>query len=106
MGLEDTLLQLRMTTKQLEKLAQKAQKEQISEKAKVKKALEQKNVEGAQIYAENSIRKKNEYLNYLRLASRVDAVQSKVKSAVAMQSGFDLLFTWNLGSASVLENYM
>ncbi|CAK9250843.1 unnamed protein product [Sphagnum jensenii] len=45
-----------------------------------------KNIEGAQIYAENSIRKKNEYLNYLRLASRIDAVYSKVKSAVAMQS--------------------
>lgn len=43
-------------------------------------------MEGAQIYAENSIRKKNEYLNYLRLASRIDAVSSKVKSAMAMQS--------------------
>jgi charged multivesicular body protein 1 len=85
MGLEDTLLQLRMTTKQLEKQAQKAQKAQEVEKAKVKKAIEMKNIEGAQIYAENSIRKKNEYLNYLRLASRVDAVSSKVKSAMAMQ---------------------
>jgi charged multivesicular body protein 1 len=52
----------------------------------VKKAIEAKNIEGAQIYAENSIRKKNEYINYLRLSSRVDAVASKVKSAVAMQS--------------------
>ena len=78
-------LQLRMTSKQLDKLAHKAQKEQEIEKAKVKKAIESKNIEGAQIYAENSIRKKNEYLNYLRLASRVDAVSSKVKSAVAMQ---------------------
>ena len=86
MGIEDTLFQLRMTTKQLEKLAQKAQKQQEVERAKVKKAIEAKNVEGAQIYAENSIRKKNEYLNYLRLASRVDAVSSKVKSAVAMQN--------------------
>lgn len=85
MGIEDTLIQLRMTSKQLEKLANKAQKEQETEKAKVKKAIEAKNIEGAQIYAENSIRKKNEYLNYLRLASRVDAVSSKVKSAVAMQ---------------------
>jgi ribosomal protein L21E len=32
-----------------------------AEKAKVKKAIEAKNIEGAQIYAENSIRKKNEY---------------------------------------------
>jgi len=86
MGMEDCLFQLRMSSKQLQKLAQKAQKEQETERAKVKKALEQKNVEGAQIYAENSIRKKSEYLNYLRLASRVDAVASKVKSAVAMQS--------------------
>lgn len=86
MGIEDTLFQLRMSAKQLEKLAQKAQKQQEAERAKVKKALEQKNVEGAQIYAENAIRKKNEYLNFLRLASRVDAVSSKVKSAVAMQS--------------------
>jgi charged multivesicular body protein 1 len=86
MGIEDTLLQLRMTTKQLEKLAQKAQKQQTDERAKVKKAIEAKNLEGAQIYAENAIRKKNEYLNYLRLSSRVDAVASKVKSAVAMQN--------------------
>lgn len=85
MGIEDTLIQLRMTTKQLERLSHKAQKQQEVEKAKVKKAIEEKNIEGAQIYAENSIRKKNEYLNYLRLASRVDAVSSKVKSAMAMQ---------------------
>lgn len=86
MGIEDSLFQLRFSAKQLEKQAQKAQKQQELERAKVKKALEQKNVEGAQIYAENAIRKKNEYLNFLRLASRVDAVASKVKSAVAMQA--------------------
>lgn len=86
MGIEDTLLQLRMSAKQLDKLAQKAQKQQEVEKAKVKKAMQDKNIEGAKIYAENAIRKKNEYLNYLRLASRVDAVASRVKSAVAIQS--------------------
>ena len=85
MGIEDQLFQLKFTAKQLEKQAQKAQQQQAQERAKVKKALEAKNVEGAQIYAENAIRKKNEYLNYLRLASRIDAVSSKVKSAVAMQ---------------------
>jgi charged multivesicular body protein 1 len=91
-----------MTSKQLEKLAHKAQKEQEIEKAKVKKAIESKNIEGAQIYAENSIRKKNEYLNYLRLASRVDAVSSKVKSAVAMQG-----VAKNIGSVTKsLENAM
>ena len=35
---------------------------------------------------ESAIRKKNEGLNYLRLASRVDAVASKVKSAQGMKN--------------------
>ena len=48
-------------------------------------ALQQKNVEGARIYAENAIRKKNEGLNYLRMAARVDAVSSKVQTAVTMK---------------------
>lgn len=48
-------------------------------------ALTQGNVEGARIYAENAIRKKNEGLNYLRMASRVDAVASKVQTAVSMK---------------------
>ena len=43
-------------------------------------------VESARIYAENAIRKKNESLNYLRMASKVDAVASRTQSALAMQS--------------------
>lgn len=85
MGIEDTLFQLKFTAKQLDKLASKSLKDSEHERVKVKKAIEQKNTDGAKIYAENAIRKKNEYLNYLRLGSRVDAVASKVKSAVAMQ---------------------
>ncbi|GFY41835.1 charged multivesicular body protein 1a [Trichonephila inaurata madagascariensis] len=42
-------------------------------------------MEGAKIYAENAIRKKNESLNYLRMASKVDAVSSKVQSALTMK---------------------
>jgi len=83
--MEDTLFQLRFTTKQLEKLSVKAEKEEKAQKAKVKKALQQGNHEGARIYAENAIRKKNEGLNYLRMASRVDAVRCKVQSAVTMK---------------------
>ena len=50
------------------------------------KALQQKNIEGARIYAENAIRKKNESLNYLRFAARVDAVSARVQTAVTMKS--------------------
>lgn len=48
-------------------------------------ALQQGNNDGARIYAANAIRKKNEYLNLLRLSSRVDAVASRVETAVTMR---------------------
>lgn len=84
-SVEDTLFQLKFTTKQLERFSKKCEKEEKAQQAKVKKALQQKNIEGARIYAENAIRKKNEGLNFLRLASRVDAVSSKVQSAMMMK---------------------
>ncbi|XP_062355714.1 charged multivesicular body protein 1a isoform X2 [Cinclus cinclus] len=83
--MDDTLFQLKFTAKQLEKLSKKAEKDSKAEQAKVKKALQQKNVECARVYAENAIRKKNEGLNWLRMASRVDAVASKVQTAVTMK---------------------
>ncbi|XP_062484958.1 charged multivesicular body protein 1a, partial [Pezoporus occidentalis] len=85
LSLADTLFQLKFTAKQLEKLAKKAEKDSKAEQAKVKKALQQKNVECARVYAENAIRKKNEGLNWLRMSSRVDAVASKVQTAVTMK---------------------
>uniref|UniRef100_A0A8B9GY47 Charged multivesicular body protein 1A n=1 Tax=Astyanax mexicanus TaxID=7994 RepID=A0A8B9GY47_ASTMX len=81
----DTLFQLKFTSKQLERLAKKAEKDSKAEQAKVKKALQQKNVDCARVYAENAIRKKNEGVNWLRMASRVDAVASKVQTAVTMK---------------------
>jgi len=62
-------------------------------------AILTKNKETAQVYAENAIRKKNEGLNYLRMAARVDAVQAKVQSAMTMKdvrkdsSNFVCIFT-------------
>ena len=54
------LFQLKFTAKQLAKSAKKAEKDENSEKAKLKKAIEKGNHEAAKIYAENAIRKKNE----------------------------------------------
>lgn len=86
----DTLFQLRFCAKQLERLSKKAEKEQTAQQAKIKKALQQGNVEGAKIYAENAIRKKNEALNFLRMASKVDAVRSKVQTAVTMKEVIEI----------------
>merc|ERR1719234_1603435 len=41
-------------------------------------------MDGAKIYAQNSIRQKNQALNYLRLSSRIDAVAARVNTAVKM----------------------
>lgn len=84
-GLEKSLFQLKFTTKQLQKQSQKASKAETAEKAKLKKALQQGNTEGARIYAANAIRKKTESLNLLRLSSRIDAVSSRVETAVTMR---------------------
>lgn len=51
----------------------------------VEKALQQGNNDGARIYASNAIRKKSETLNLLRLSSRIDAVASRVETAVTMR---------------------
>lgn len=83
--MDDMLFQLKFTNKQLERLARKAEKEQHAQQNRVKKAIQQKNLDVARVYAENAIRKKNESLNYLRMAARVDAVSSKVQTALTMK---------------------
>lgn len=40
------------------------------------------NIEGARIHAENAIRQHNNSLNYLRMSARVDAVASRVQTAM------------------------
>lgn len=83
---ESVLIDLKMTAKQLQRFSLQAEKESKKERAKVKKAIEAQNQEGARIYAQNAIRKKNESINFLRLSSRVEAAASKYKSAITMNS--------------------
>ncbi|EJD48550.1 vacuolar assembly protein DID2 [Auricularia subglabra TFB-10046 SS5] len=83
--MEKTLFQLKFTAKSLARQAKKAQRDETAERNKLKKALQQGNTEGARIYASNAIRKKNEALNLLRLGSRIDAVASRVETAVTMR---------------------
>lgn len=85
-GLEQSLFQLKFTAKLLNRQAAKAAKEELLEKAKTKKAMMQGNNDIAQLYAQNAIRKANERVNLLRLASKIDAVASRVQTAVTMRS--------------------
>ncbi|EMF11242.1 vacuolar protein sorting protein 46 [Sphaerulina musiva SO2202] len=85
-GLEKALFNLKFTAKQLNRQAAKASKDEQTEKAKLKKAISQGHNDIAKIYAGNAIRKKNENLQLLTLASRIDAVSSRVQTAVTMRS--------------------
>ncbi|GAA5803971.1 Snf7-domain-containing protein [Helicostylum pulchrum] len=84
-GLENQLFQLKFTAKQLNKQSKRCQKDETLEKNKLKKAIQDGNTEGARIYASNAIRKKNEALNLLKLSSRIDAVASRVQTAITMR---------------------
>ncbi|KAI8822583.1 Snf7 family [Fimicolochytrium jonesii] len=84
-GMDKHLFNLKFTAKQLQRQAKKSSKDEAAEKAKLKKAIQQGNMEGARIYAANAIRKKNESLNLLRLGSRIDGVAARVQTAVTMR---------------------
>eukprot|EP01026_Neomeris_dumetosa_P014182 TRINITY_DN150_c0_g1_i4.p2 TRINITY_DN150_c0_g1~~TRINITY_DN150_c0_g1_i4.p2 ORF type:complete len:245 (+),score=37.06 TRINITY_DN150_c0_g1_i4:111-845(+) len=83
--LMEQVFNLKFLAKQLNRQAKKCEKEEKEERNKVKKAIEKNNNEGAKIYAQNAIRKKSEYLNFLRLASKLDAVVTKLETQAKMQ---------------------
>ncbi|KAM0689100.1 hypothetical protein Q7P36_011177 [Cladosporium allicinum] len=105
-GLEKALFNLKFTAKQLNRQAAKAGKDEQTERAKLKKlaghvliktnilicaslhhqAIQQGHADIAKIYAQNAIRKQNEKVNLLRLGSRLDAVSSRVQTAVTMRA--------------------
>merc|ERR1712062_275550 len=80
--MEKHLFNLKFASKQLLRDSKKCEKEEKAERAKLKKAMEKGNMEVARIHAENAIRQKNQALNFLRMSARVDAVASRVQTAV------------------------
>ena len=85
-SMDDVIFNLKLTNRQLEKLSKKASADERKEKLKVSKALKDRDVERARVFAENAIRKKTESLNFLRMASRIDAVSSRLQSAESMKA--------------------
>jgi charged multivesicular body protein 1 len=84
--LEDTLFEMRLSSKQLVKESDRCSREERQEKEKARRFLEKGMIDTARIHAENAIRKKNESLNYLRLSSKMDAVASRIQSASRTES--------------------
>ena len=83
--LQNLQFNLKFVGKQFGKSSKKSEKEEKQEMTKCKQAMQKGNIEGAKIYAENAIRKKNEALNFLRLSARMDAVASRLDTAIKMK---------------------
>ncbi|GBF95013.1 hypothetical protein Rsub_07514 [Raphidocelis subcapitata] len=80
----EQVFNLKFAAKQLQRSSARCEKEEKTERLKVKKAIEKGNMEGAKIYAENAIRKKGEALSYLKLSSRLDAVVARLDTQSKM----------------------
>lgn len=83
-SLEDELVNLRITSKQMQRSAKKCEKNEKAAIEKLKKTIKEGNSDGARIYGQDAIREKNQALNYTKMASRVDAVASRIETAVRM----------------------
>lgn len=80
--MEKHLFNLKFAAKDLEKNSKKAEKQEKLEILKAKKCIANHQIEGARIHAENAIRQKNQSINYLRMAARIDATASRVQTAL------------------------
>jgi charged multivesicular body protein 1 len=78
--------EMKFQAKSLERLSKKSEKEEKKARAQCKKAITQGNKEGAEIYAQNALRHKQESLQFLGMAAKVDGVASKLKSAQIQQN--------------------
>lgn len=82
--LEDQIFDMRFTARQFEKMARTAETERKKAERQVADAIRAGYRDRAQIYAQTAIRQKAEHLQYLKLASRIDAVVSQLQTAQAM----------------------
>ena len=72
-----------MRVKELESASKKCGKQERIEKVKCKQAIQKNQVEKARVHAENAVRHNTQSLSFLRLSARVDAIVSRVQSAIA-----------------------
>ncbi|CAK72183.1 unnamed protein product (macronuclear) [Paramecium tetraurelia] len=79
----DIQLDLRMTWKRLESESKRSLKEQDKNVAKAKEALKKNNEEGAKLFLQTAMAKKQESENLQKMATKIQFVESQVKSAQA-----------------------
>lgn len=77
--LEDTIFNLKFTKKSLERDIKKSETRVKTETLKVKDDIEKGDLVAARIHAENTIRHKNQRINYMKLSSKIDALICKLE---------------------------
>ena len=82
-SLDEQIFNLRFQAKQLERRYEKYEKESRKKKKKIKEYLAKGNKEMAREYAQQAIAQHNSGMTFLKLASKLDAVRSRMESAKA-----------------------
>jgi charged multivesicular body protein 1 len=100
--MEKTLFNMKFTSKQLLRESKKCEKKQKDEEKKVVAAIKKGDRELMKVYASNAIREKNNAVNFIRLSSRIDAVASRVETAIRMNAITKQLGAVTKGMDSVL----
>jgi charged multivesicular body protein 1 len=103
-SLQEELINLKLTSKQMVNASKKCEKMTVKYKKDVKKAIEKGNAEGARIYAQNAIREKNQALNYLRMGSRIDAVAQRLETAIRTKDMSKAMTKVTKGMGSALKS--
>lgn len=85
-SMEQHAFNLKFTSRQLTKQAQKSEAAALLCKKKCKQAMEAGNMDAARVHAESAIREKSQAQTYLRLSSRLMAVQQRIESAIRMNN--------------------
>ncbi|CDJ38889.1 Charged multivesicular body protein 1b/chromatin modifying protein 1B, related [Eimeria tenella] len=75
------ILDLRIKARELKRQSDRCYRESLQEREKIRRALLRQNQEGARIFAQNYVRKKQEGLNSLHMSSKLEAVASRLDGA-------------------------
>merc|ERR1712156_1405184 len=81
----DVSMELKMTSRQLERQSMKLEGGEKNEMKKIKDALDKNQMENAKVFAENVIRNRKEAINLRRFGVKMGALAAKLESAHCTQ---------------------
>lgn len=86
LSLDDQMIELRMASKRFEMESKRSEREKGKQMNKAKQAVSKGNEEGARLFLANAAMKQKESLSQLRMAHKLDAIQSSLRSNMNNQN--------------------